>query len=596
MGTKTRPAERDMDSIVAGVQTPAGSPKTWSRSRLGRFETVLAIVLALATIAVYLRTIHYDFVMYDDDTFVYDNPVVKAGLTLHGLKWAFGLHFANWHPLTWFSYLLDAQLFGMNAGGFHLVNLLLHASSTVLLFMALFWMTGRPWRCFVVAAVFALHPLHVESVAWVAERKDVLSTFLEMVSLLLYVRYAEFPTTKRYLLMFLAFACSLMAKPMLVTFPFLLLLLDYWPLRRLPWPPRWPRDRRIFTEKAPLLAISLVVSALTMVAQKQYGAVTDVPFANRISNASSAYLVYIMQAFWPDKLAALYPSADPDRTFVLYWMLVLLGVTALAVALFRRRPYFFTGWFWYLGMLVPVIGIVQVGAQSRADRYTYVPLVGITLAIVWAVADWVERHPSRKRPVVAATAAVLLVFTALTWRQIAYWKDSRSLFEHAVAVTDKNYIMLNNLGVILARAGEDRQAMIDYVAAMDINPNYAEAKGNLGQALLRAGNLGAARPLLDEAIRLKPDYPMARLDMGVVEARLGRFKSARQHLDEALRLWPDNPEVHSNLCYVLEHSGLLDEAIVQCREALRLRPNYPDAQYNLKNSLAERYPAGEPGK
>ena len=529
--------------------------------------------------------------MYDDDTFVYNNPIVKAGLTAQGLSWAFGLHFANWHPLTWFSYLLDAQLFGMNAGGFHLVNLLLHAGSAVLLYLALFWMTGRSWRCLIIAAIFALHPLHVESVAWVAERKDVLSTFLEMVSLLLYLRYVEKETTQRYLLMFLAFACSLMAKPMLVTFPFILLLLDYWPLRRLAWPPRWPRDRRIVIEKIPLLLISLAVSALTVVAQKTYGAVTTLagmPLADRILNAAASYAIYIKQALWPVNLGVLYPTATPSASTALLSLLLLLIVTALAFAFVRKLPYLFTGWFWYVGMLVPVIGLVQVGAQSRADRYTYVPLVGLTIAIVWAVGDWLETRQSFKRPIAVTTAAVLLAFTALSWRQIAYWKDSRTLFEHTIAVTERNFIMHNNLGVILARTGDNFHAIFQYVTASDINPTYAEAKGNLGNAFLRAGNLSAARPLLQEAIRLKTDFPMAQLDMGIVEARLGRYESALRHLNEALRQAPEDPEVHSNLCYVLEHTGRLSEAIAQCREALRLRPDYPDAQYNLRNSLAER--------
>ena len=313
--------------------------------------------------------------MYDDDAFVYNNPVIKSGLTLQSLAWAFGLHFANWHPLTWFSYLLDAQLFGMNAGGFHMVNLVLHSASAVLLFLALFWMTGRAWRCLVVSAVFALHPLHVESVAWVAERKDVLSTFLEMVSLLLYLRYAERATTKRYLLVVLGFACSLMAKPMLVTFPFILLLLDYWPLRRVAWLPRWPRDRRILVEKVPLVLLSLAVSALTVVAQKNYGAVTSLagmPLASRVSNAATAYALYIKQALWPVNLAVQALSQHGTRPFHCF---ALAGDGADcdsngAGVRSRKLPYFFTGWFWYVGMLVPVIGLVQVAVPSRAPTGT----------------------------------------------------------------------------------------------------------------------------------------------------------------------------------------------------------------------------------
>ncbi len=552
-------------------------------------EKALCAGLALATLTLYFRTFGYDFVFYDDNTFVYENPVVRAGLKAAGIAWAFGLHFANWHPLTWISYLIDAQLFGMNAGGFHLVNVLLHTASVVLLFVALFRMTARPWRCAVVAAIFALHPLHVESVAWVAERKDVLSTFLEMIALLLYARYAEHPTTKRYLPVGTVFALSLMAKPMLVTFPVILLLLDYWPLGRIEWPPRWPKDRRVVLEKVPLLLLSLAASIVTMVAQRSYGTVASLagtPVTVRIQNAAIGYAAYIQQAFWPVNLGVLYPAVPPVWSKAELALAILAVVTAAALLLAGRLPYLFTGWFWYLAMLLPVIGLVQVGAQSRADRYMYVPLVGLTLAMVWGAGDWLESHRVLRAVFAVATGAVLLAFAVGTWRQVGYWKDSRALFEHTIAVTDRNYIMRNNLGVVLARAGDEKGAMAQYVRAMVINPQYAEAKGNMGNALLRAGQLEAARPLLWDAIRLKPEFPMAQLDIGIIYANLGNYAEAIRHLSEALRLSPEDPEVHSNFCYALEHAGRLDEAVAQCREALRLRPDYPDAQFNLRNALA----------
>ncbi len=558
---------------------------------LTRREQALCAGLALATLVLYFRTFRYDFVFYDDNTFVYENPVVRAGLKAAGVAWAFGLHFANWHPLTWISYLIDAQIFGMNAGGFHLVNVLLHTASVVLLFVALFRMTARPWRSAVVAAIFALHPLHVESVAWVAERKDVLSTLLEMIGLLLYAKYAEHPTTKRYLLVAMVFALSLMAKPMLVTFPLVLLLLDYWPLRRIAWPPQWPRDRRVLLEKIPLLLMSLGASVATVVAQRSYGTMASLagtPVATRIENAATAYATYIQQAFWPANLGVLYPAVPPVWGKAELALVILLAVTAAALLLARKLPYLFAGWFWYLVILAPVIGLVQVGAQSRADRYMYVPLVGLTIAIVWGAADWLEPHSALQRVFAVATGVVLLAFAIGTWRQVGYWKDSRTLFEHTIAVTDRNYIMRNNLGVVLARAGDDKGAMAQYVRAMVINPQYAEAKGNMGNALLRAGQLEAARPLLWDAIRLKPEFPMAQLDIGIIYANLANYPEAIRHLSEALRLSPEDPEVHSNFCYALEHAGRLDEAIAQCREALRLRPNYADAQFNLKNALAAR--------
>ena len=558
---------------------------------LGRNGKALCVFLGLSTLLIYLATIRFQFVFYDDDTFVYDNPFVKAGLKLSSMAWAFGMHFANWHPLTWLSYLLDAQLFGMNAGAFHAVNLLLHAGSTVLLFLALYRMTGRMWRCAIVAALFAWHPLHVESVAWVAERKDVLSTFFEMAALLLYARYIEDPSPKRYALVFVAFVCGLMAKPMLVTFPLLLLLLDFWPLGRIQWPMRWPIDWRPVLEKGPLLAISFVASIIAVIAQREFGTVATlqgVPLSARLATAVTAYATYLRQTFWPANLGVLYPVETPARSAVVLSTVVLAVITAVVVRLSLRHRYLFTGWFWFLGVLVPVIGLVQVGVQSRADRYMYVPMVGLTIALVWAAGDWLDRHTAWCRPAVAVTAIAMLALVVGAWRQLQYWKDSRTLFEHTLAVTDRNYIIQNNLGVILARAGDNRSAMAHYMRAMLINPKFPLAKGNVGQQLLRSGQAAAARPVLLEAIQLKPDFPMALLDVGIAEASLGLFPDSITHLEEALKYNPQDAVGHSNLCYSLEHAGRLDEALLHCRQALRLQPNYPEAQFNLKNVMTER--------
>ena len=566
------------------------TPKPPIPTDFNRLLIAICILLVLATVLVYGQTFRYGFIAYDDDQYVYENPVVKAGLTLSNVGWALRtFYYANWHPLTWISYLLDMQLFGMNAGAFHLVNVLFHAASTVLLFLALFRMTRQPWRCAVVAGVFALHPLHVESVAWISERKDVLSTFLEMTALLLYARYVEHSTIKRYLPVFLVFALSVMAKPMLVTFPFVLLLLDHWPLRRLSWPPLWPRERLVLVEKAPLLLASLVASVLTFLAQHSYGAVASlqhVTLADRVANACIAYVTYIQQALWPAGLAVLYPEKSPAPGSAALALIILLAITGTVLAFARLRPYLPAGWFWYLGMLLPVIGIVQVGVQARADRYTYVPLVGLTIAIVWTVADWLERHPGMKGAIAGLTVSLLLVFAAAAWRQAAYWKDSRTLFEHTLAITDRNYIMRNNLGVVLARQGDVSGALGQYREALAINPEYPEAHANLGHELMRAGQFEAARPHLEEALRLKTGLSSAHLDLGVLVAAKGNYREAIQHLGEAVRLTPDNAEAHSDLCYALQHAGRIQEAVDQCRDALRLRPDYPDAQYNLKNALA----------
>jgi protein O-mannosyl-transferase len=574
---------------AAPAQARPGADRP-ARTDFNRILIAVCILLVLATVFVYGQTFRYGFIAYDDDQYVYENPIVKAGLTSSGVAWALRtFYYANWHPLTWISYLLDAQLFGMNAGAFHLVNVLFHAASTVLLFLALFRMTRQPWRCAVVAGVFALHPLHVESVAWISERKDVLSTFLEMIALLLYVRYVEHPTIRRYLPVFLVFALSVMAKPMLVTFPFILLLLDYWPLRRVQWPPRWPRERQVLLEKAPLLLVSLVASVLTFLAQRSYGAVASlqhVTLAARVGNAAIAYVTYIKQALWPANLAALYPEAPPAPGSTALALMILLAVTVATLAFARGRPYLPTGWFWYLGMLLPVIGIVQVGVQARADRYMYVPLVGLTVAIVWTAGDWLERHPGLQGAAAAATVALLLIFAAGTWRQAAYWRDSRTLFEHTLAITDRNYIMRNNLGVVLARQGDVRGAFGQYQEALAINPEYPEAHANLGHELLLTGQFDAARPHLEKALRLKPGLTNGHLDLGVLAAARGNYQEATLHLREAVRLAPDNAEAHSNLCFTLQHTGRVDEAVDQCRKALQLKPDYPDAEYNLKNALA----------
>jgi len=557
-----------------------------------RLLAAVCIVLALATVAVYFQTFHYSFVAYDDDQYVYENPTVKAGLTASGVAWALGTFFyANWHPLTWISYLLDSQLFGMNPGAFHLVNVLLHTASSVLLFLALYRMTRRPWRCAGVAGIFALHPLHVESVAWISERKDVLSTFLEMIALLFYARYAERPTLKRYLLVSLVFALSLMAKPMLVTFPFVLLLLDYWPLRRIHWPPELPKERRALLEKLPLLAMSLAASILTFRAQHQYGAVVTlehVPLGARLANAAIAYVAYVGQAIWPANLGVLYPNMPPAMDNALFALIVLFAITVVALIFVRTRPYLFAGWFWYLGMLVPVIGIVQVGVQSRADRYMYVPLVGLTIAVIWTIGGWLERHNTMQRPAAAAAAAILLIFAVAAWRQASYWKDSRTLFERTLAVTSRNYIIQNNLGVVLAREQDNQSAIGLYRKALAVNPQYPEAHANLGHELLRAGDFAAARTELVEALRLKPDSPLASADLGVLDAAAGNYPDAIRHLTDSARLAPGDAQTHNNLCYALQHAGRIDEAISHCQEALRLKPDLADARFNLDNAIRAR--------
>jgi tetratricopeptide (TPR) repeat protein len=556
------------------------------------FVPAACILLSLLTLAVYWQTSGHGFVAYDDDQYVYQNSQVKAGLSLAGMAWASTTFFyANWHPLTWISYMLDFSLFGSNPGAQHLINVALHIGTTLLLFFALLRMTRQAFRCALVAGIFALHPLHVESVAWISERKDVLSAFFEVLALLLYARYAEQRTVLRYATMALAFALSLGSKPMAVTFPFLLLLVDFWPLRRIEWPPAWPAVARLVPEKLPLLAMSAAASFLTFEAQKNYGAVaslTNLPVSARIANALVAYLQYIGKSLWPADLAVLYPPQSPSFGDALGAAFIIAAITVAAILLARRRPYLLTGWFWYLGMMVPVIGLVQVGVQSMADRYSYLPMVGLSIAIVWLIADLTAAVPSAQQATGVAALAALLLLAAVAYHQTGYWKTSRSLFEHTLAVTKRNRIIENNLGVILADEGNLEQAIALHRDALAIDPDYVDAMTNLGHELLKSGKLDEAFPRISEAVRLNPQSAIAQGDLGTLWAARGNMDEARQHLEVSLRIVPADASHQSNLCYVLQRAQRLDDAMAHCNEALRLQPDFEDARFNLGTALAAK--------
>lgn len=572
------------------------------------------LLIGLATLAVYSQTFGYGFISFDDGTYVYQNPMVKAGFSAHSLAWAFTSFYAsNWHPLTWISFMLDSELFGVDAGEQHAVNVLLHLGSAILLFLTLERMTKRRWRSALVAGIFALHPLHVESVAWIAERKDVLSTFLEMLTLWFYVRYTEDAKPVRYAVMAAAFALSLLAKPMAVTLPFVLMLLDGWPLRRKPaW---W--------EKVPLLAMSAAASVVTVLAQRNTGAMmtlTRLSFADRLANSAAGYLRYIEKAFWPANLAMLYPIQTYSPLLVIAAAVLLIAVTILAVLAYRSRPYVLVGWLWFLGMLVPVIGLVQVGFQAIADRYTYVPLVGLSIALVWAVGDFVDVRPGLRRPAAAAAAATLIALTVVAYRQTQYWKDSITLFEHTAAVTSGNSIIHNNLGIdlqnagrmdeateqfreavaadpeykealnslgaMLAYRGNKSEAIALHRRAIAVDPGYANARINLGHELLETGQTQEAFEQLTEALRLEPDSARGHAYMGAVLMAQGNLEQARQHLQDSLRVTPGNADAQSNLCSVLLGLSRPGEAVGACSAALRIRPNFTTAQMNLGNALA----------
>ena len=570
--------------IIAQKTKDRGSPPPVKVLALPGHLLKLFIILFLigATLAVFWPLKNHEFINLDDDEYVTENPHVQAGLTLKGLSWAFTTTQAsNWHPLTWLSHMLDCQLYGLKPAGHHLTSLLFHIANTLLLFLVLRRMTGAIWGSSFVAALFALHPLHVESVAWVAERKDVLSTFFWMLTMWTYIRYAERPRLNRYLLVLLSFALGLMSKPMLVTLPLVLLLLDYWPLRRF----KSIHPFRLVLEKAPFFALSAVSSFLTFFAQRSGGTVGSLeafPLETRMANALVSYVSYIGKMIWPHHLAVLYPYPD----ILPIWQvaeagLLLVGLSALVILAARRRPYLVVGWLWYFGTLVPVIGLVQVGLQAMADRYTYVPLIGLFIMMAMGVPDnlagW--RH---RRIVLAISAGLLLsIFMIVTRLQVYHWENAITLFEHTLAVTSNNSVIHNNLGVVLAQQGKTQEAIAHYTEALRIKPDYTDAHNNLGVALARQGKTQEAIAHYTEALRIKPNYAEVHYNLGNALARQGKIQEAITHYTEALKIKPDYVGAHYNLGNALVRQGKTQEAIAHFAEALRIKPDFADAHFAL---------------
>jgi Flp pilus assembly protein TadD len=537
-------------------------------------QMALGLALGLITLIVYWQASRHGFILYDDDQYLYENLIVRAGLTLSGVKWAFTTFFmGNWHPVTWLSHMLDVQLFGLHAGAHHLVNVAFHVANSLLLFIIFAKTTGKLWRSALIAAIFALHPLHVESVAWIAERKDVLSTFFAMLMILRYIQYTEEPIRWKYISTGLLFTLGLMSKPMLVTLPCILLLLDFWPLRRIQGPLSWQATKHLFVEKIPFFALVIALSVLTIFAQRDAGAIHSLdqfPFYVRLSNTLLAYIGYLGKIVWPANLALLYSFNHVIRMEYVLGSLALLIIVTLVCLKRMRHRYLLVGWLWFLGMLVPVIGLLQTGEQSMADRYTYMPLIGISMMLVWAIADILEeRHlPATGR--VLGTAVVILL-AGLTHHQLKYWKDSRTLFEHTLAVTQGNSYIHNNLGLVLASEGKTDAAMAHYEKAITLGPYNAEAHANLGYELLKQRKFNESRSHLMKAVQIEPNLFLAQAGLGAVLGAMGDLEQARLHLTQALRLWPESPECQNNLCYVLQQLKRPEEAAPHCAEAARLK-------------------------
>jgi len=578
-------------------------------TRNKQYVLLICAGLALATMVAYGQVRHSDFVDYDDDMYVTENPHVKNGITGESISWAFTTgHAYNWHPLTWLSHMLDCQVFGTRPGWHHLTNLLLHIINTLLLFGVLKRMTGALWASGFVAAAFAVHPLHVESVAWIAERKDVLSTLFWLLTMAAYVRYVRRPGLARYLLALLCFALGLMAKPMLVTLPFALLLLDYWPLGRLQpgqttkdaephrsksanASSKWRAFYRLVWEKVPLIALAAMSSLVTFIVQRSGGALVQTGTLSldvRVANALVSYLRYIKKMIYPSQLAVFYPYHSLSLLLAIACFVILVVVTVAVIYLGRRRRYLPVGWFWYVGTMVPVIGLVQVGSQSMADRYTYVPLIGLFIIIAWGASELSARWRYQKIVLGICSATVLTILLISTRMQVSHWQNSFTLFEHTLAVTEDNSITHNHYGAFLLEQGWFEKALTQFDEALRISPGFHEARKNKGAALLDMGKFDEAIATFNELLRAAPDWPDAYYWLGVAYARKGTYQQAVEPFKEALRLRADWPEAYNDLALVYLLLGNYDLAIENYREALRLKPDYPQAINNLKIAIAKQ--------
>jgi tetratricopeptide (TPR) repeat protein len=561
----------------------------------GRPDFLILVALAVLTLGIYAQVIGHQFITFDDDSYIKENPMVNRGVTLAGLAWAFTTFYkANWHPLTWIAHMIDSQLFGLNAGGHLLVNALIHVANTLLVFWFLLRATHARWPSALVAALFALHPLHVESVAWAAERKDTLSTLFGLLSLIAYVRYAEAPSSSRYAWTAITLALGLLAKPMLVTWPFVMLLLDYWPLRRL----SQSTSRKNFLvsiapllrEKLPLFALVTASAVITSVAQSHGGAVrtfTDFPIALRLPNALVSYAKYLLLTFWPHDLAVCYPFVP---TGIPTWQIIgaaflLIGITAFCLFQRKIRPYLIVGWLWFLGTLVPVIGLVQVGWQTMADRYFYIPSIGFFIALVFGLAGIAKTRHVAPSLSAAIAGGLLLVLATLTNAQIHLWNDSFTLFNHAVAVTPLNLPIEQSLGLAMGKSGRYDEAAAHFEKVLQIRPDFYDGLLNMGIMRFRQGRLLEAIEYCQAAIRSQPDAPKAHVQLAHALWKQNRDEAALEEMRRALQLAPKDADIRADFGLALQLVGRVPEAIEQLHEALRLNPNNAEAHNNLGLAL-----------
>jgi protein O-mannosyl-transferase len=558
-----------------------------SRRALRWRAPAVCLVLAAITFAVFGQTLAHGFVNYDDDKYVYENPVVAMGLTLKGTLWALTYgEIGHWHPLTWLSHMADCQVYGLNPGGHHLSNVLLHAATVILLFLVLRQMTGALWRSAFVAAVFAIHPLRVESVVWIAERKDVLSGVFFMLTLWAYARYARQPSRGRYAAVAVWYGLGLLCKNTLVTLPFVLLLLDWWPLGRM----SRAALSRLVMEKAPLFLLSIGSCVATVLVPEKVFASDRVPFLERAGNAVVSYGIYLRQMVYPAGLAIVYPNPSNGQPLwkVALAFVLLAAISMVLLACRKRRPYLLVGWLWYLGMLVPMLGIIQISYYAHADRYTYLPGIGLVLAGTWAVGDWSMGWKQQRAVLGGLMAVVIGALMVCAWKQTAYWQNSETLWTHTLACTTGNHVAHYNFGLALDQKERVNEAITQYQEALQIRPDSAEARNNLGLALFKKGRVNEAITQYQDALQFQPGYLDAHYNLGNALRQEGRTDEAITQYQEALQINPDYAQAHDNLGNALRQAGRMDEAIVQYQSALQINPGNAKAHNNLGYVLLQK--------
>jgi len=587
--------------------------KQINQNRLNLIRNVsLTFLIFILPLTVYWQVKNFDFINYDDPTYVYKNAKIQQGLTVSNIKWSFtAIVSGNWHPITVLSHMADCQLYGLNPGNHHLTNVFLHLANTFLLFFILWKMTGREYESAFVAALFALHPLHVESVAWISERKDVLSTFFLLLTIWSYIKYIEEKTFYRYLIICLFFIMGLMAKPMLVTLPFVLLLLDLWPLERIDFRSSEKsltlkrgtktnspfilnfyflfRDNFLLVyEKIPLFALTISSCVITFLSQQSAGAIKSFnhfPFQVRFFNAVVSYTKYITKMIWPSNMAIFYPYTEMFSVWQITISFILLFlISIIAVRLLKGHPYFIVGWFWYLGTLIPVIGLIQVGGQALADRYTYIPFIGLSIIISWGGYELFKKWRLKNFGIGLALLSIT-IFTVITWNQIRYWRNNTLLYNHTIEVTDNNFIAHHNLGNSLVNQDKIPEAIYNYKKTIQIKPDLAEAHNNLGAALEKILNLKEAIKYYSMALNIQPDYAEAHNNIGNLFRKTGQIEQAIRHLSRALILKPNYAEAHNNIGNVLELNGKTKQAIEHYQKALKIKPDFAVVHNNLGATL-----------